>query len=102
MRGQSSQGYLSHRDLIHRFLSRNAGFATTSFPGTMAVDTTCLIDSRVSVEQCETAVLALLRHVRETQQKAEEEELLPGKEPYAWLVVAVKRVQPMKNLKPQM
>ena len=67
----------------------------------MAVDTTSLIDGRVSVEQCEKAVSALLRHVREVQQKAEETELLPGKEQHVWLVMTVKRMQPMKNLKPQ-
>lgn len=71
------------------------------FPMSMATDNTSLIDGRVSVEQCKKAVSALLQHIRHVQKKAEETELLPGKEQHVWLVMTVKRMQPMKNLKPQ-
>jgi ribosome biogenesis protein UTP30 len=65
------------------------------------MDSSSLIDSRVSIEQCKKAVSALLTHVRDKQQKLDETELLPDKEQHVWLVVTVKRMQPMKNLKPQ-
>ena len=59
-----------------------------------------LIDDRVSVEQSQKAVTGLLRHVRKQQQQKDETELLPGREQHVWLVMSVKRMQPMKNLKP--
>lgn len=67
----------------------------------MGTDSSPLIDGRVSVEQCRKAVSALLKHARDKQQKTDETELLPGKEQHVWLVMTVKRMQPMQNLKPQ-
>jgi ribosome biogenesis protein UTP30 len=59
-----------------------------------------LIDGHVSVAQCTKAANALLNHARAHQEKVAEHELLPGAEPHVWLVLAVKRMQPEKKLKP--
>ncbi|EPQ54787.1 ribosomal protein L1, partial [Gloeophyllum trabeum ATCC 11539] len=59
-----------------------------------------LIDGHVSSLQCKKAVNALLGHALQIQKKKEENELLPGKEQHVWLVVAVKKMQPEKKLKP--
>lgn len=67
----------------------------------MATDSSLLIDGRVSIEQCRKAASALLKHVRDKQQKVDETELIPDQEQYVWLVMTVKQMQPMKNLKPQ-
>ena len=59
-----------------------------------------LIDDHVSPKQCKLAVEALLKHETKRQQKLEESELLPGKEPLVWLSVTVKQMHPEKKLKP--
>lgn len=59
-----------------------------------------LIDDHVSAKQCKLAVEALLKHETKRQQKLEESELLPGKEPSVWLSVTVKQMHPEKKLKP--
>jgi len=59
-----------------------------------------LIDSHVSLRQCTLAVEALSAYSAKKEQKAAESELLPGKEQYVWLQVAVKKMQPEHKLKP--
>jgi ribosome biogenesis protein UTP30 len=59
-----------------------------------------LIDGHVSAAQCTKAIDALLKHGQAHQEKLAEHELLPGSEPHVWLVLAVKRMQPEKKLKP--
>ncbi|KAF8513783.1 ribosomal protein L1p/L10e family-domain-containing protein [Gautieria morchelliformis] len=66
----------------------------------MVSDSSSLIGGHVSLEQCHKAASALLKHAREKQRELDETELLPGKEQHVWLVMTVKRMQPMKNLKP--
>jgi len=63
--------------------------------------TPVLIDDHVSVEQCQKAVTALLKHARANKEKDDEASLLPGKDQQVWLVTTVKRMNPNKNLKPQ-
>jgi hypothetical protein len=58
------------------------------------------IDGHVSTAQCAKAIDALLKHGHAHQEKLAEHELLPGSEPHVWLVLAVKRMQPEKKLKP--
>lgn len=60
-----------------------------------------LIDDRVSFTQSKKAVTALMKHARSFAEKKAETELLPGKEQHVWLVLAVKKMQPSKKLKPQ-
>lgn len=59
-----------------------------------------LLDSRVSINQCKLAIEALRDHELKKEQEKEETELLPGKEQYVWLVLAVKKVHPEKKLMP--
>jgi ribosome biogenesis protein UTP30 len=59
-----------------------------------------LIDSRVSLNQCKLAVEALHVHESKKEQKLQESELLPGKEPNVWLNVTVKKIPPGHKFKP--
>ncbi|KIM78455.1 hypothetical protein PILCRDRAFT_824339 [Piloderma croceum F 1598] len=59
-----------------------------------------LIDSHVSLHQSKLAINALHAYSLKKEQKAAETELLPGKEQYVWLQVAVKKMQPVKKIKP--
>jgi hypothetical protein len=59
-----------------------------------------LIDDRVSVKQCKLAVEALHAHEIKKVQKAQETELLPGKELNIWLNVAVKQMPSSAKIKP--
>jgi len=59
-----------------------------------------LIGSHVSLHQCKLAIDALHAFSLKKEQKVAETELLPGKEQYVWLQVAVKKMQPIKKLKP--
>lgn len=60
-----------------------------------------LIDSKVSTTQCKLAVDALLKHAIAHQAAKEQNELLPDRtEQYIWLVVAVKKMFPERELKP--
>ncbi|KZT38913.1 ribosomal protein L1 [Sistotremastrum suecicum HHB10207 ss-3] len=59
-----------------------------------------LIDDHVSQKQTKLAAVALHKHALSKQAQRESTELLPGKEEYVWLVVAVKKVHPEKKLKP--
>ncbi|KAG6919609.1 hypothetical protein DXG01_003473 [Tephrocybe rancida] len=59
-----------------------------------------LIDERVSVKQCKLAVKALHTHETKKQEKLQETELLPGKEPNLWLNVTVKKIPSGHKFKP--
>ena len=59
-----------------------------------------LINSHVSLRQSKLAINALHAHTLKKEEKAAETELLPGKEQYVWLQVAVKKMQPVKKIKP--
>lgn len=59
-----------------------------------------LIDEHVSLNQCKKAIDALHAFQSKKDEKAAETELLPGKEQFVWLQVAVKKMQPEKKLKP--
>jgi hypothetical protein len=59
-----------------------------------------LIDSNISLRQCQLAVEALHSHQTKVQEKQAESQLLLGKEQHVWLVLAVKKIHPEKNLKP--
>lgn len=59
-----------------------------------------LIDARVSIGQCKKAVDALHTHEFNKEQKLQESELLPGKEPNIWLNVTVKKMPSSHNFKP--
>lgn len=59
-----------------------------------------LIDSQVSLIQCKRAVEALHTHALKREQKLQESELLPGKEPNVWLNVTVKKIPPGHKFKP--
>lgn len=59
-----------------------------------------LIDSQVSLIQCKQAVEALHTHALKREQKLQESELLPGKEPNVWLNVTVKKIPPGHKFKP--
>ncbi|RDB18954.1 putative ribosome biogenesis protein C8F11.04 [Hypsizygus marmoreus] len=59
-----------------------------------------LIDSRVSVKQCKLAIDALHAHESKKEQKLQESELLPGKEPNIWLNVTVKKIPSGHKFKP--
>ena len=59
-----------------------------------------LIDSRVSVCQCKSAVEALHNHQTKEEEKRQENELLPKKEQHIWLVLAVRKIYPEHKLKP--
>lgn len=63
-------------------------------------DKDILIDSHVSLRQCKLAIDALHAHCLKLEEKAAETELLPGKEQFIWLQVAVKKMQPEKKIKP--
>jgi ribosome biogenesis protein UTP30 len=59
-----------------------------------------LIESRISLHQCARAIEALHNHQSKEEAKRQDNELLPGKEQYIWLVLAVKRTHPEKKFKP--
>ncbi|KAF7966404.1 hypothetical protein HWV62_38442 [Athelia sp. TMB] len=59
-----------------------------------------LVDSHVSLNQCGLAIEALHAHTSKADAKAEETELLPGKEQFLWLQIAVKKTQAQKKHKP--
>lgn len=59
-----------------------------------------LLDSHVSKNQCALAVASLLKHALAIQKRKEETELLSASEENVWLVVATKRMQPERKLKP--
>ncbi|KAG6335617.1 hypothetical protein ID866_3474 [Astraeus odoratus] len=59
-----------------------------------------LIDSHVSLKQCELAVEALHEYATKREKEQEENELLPGREQHVWLQVTVKVMQPVQKLKP--
>ncbi|KAG7444199.1 ribosomal protein L1 [Guyanagaster necrorhizus] len=59
-----------------------------------------LIDSRVSVTQCERAVDAIHAHQTKKTDKESASELLPGKEQTVWLNVAVKKVAAERKIMP--
>lgn len=59
-----------------------------------------LIDEHVSPKQCKKAIKALHAFQSKKDEKVAETELLPGKEQFVWLQVAVKKMQPEKKLKP--
>ena len=59
-----------------------------------------LIDSKVSSSQCKLAIDALLKHALKHKSEQEKNELLPGKEQFIWLMLAVKKVHAEKKLKP--
>ncbi|KAF8073529.1 ribosomal protein L1p/L10e family-domain-containing protein [Lyophyllum atratum] len=59
-----------------------------------------LIDEKVSVKQCKLAVEALHTHELKKEQKLQESELLPGKEPNIWLNVTVKKIPSGHKFKP--
>lgn len=65
----------------------------------MAADS--LIDDQVSLNQCEKAVNALLKHVTKITKQKEEKELLPEREENVWVTFSVKKVTPEKKLKPR-
>jgi ribosome biogenesis protein UTP30 len=58
------------------------------------------LDSHVSAQQCKRAVEALHAHQSKAEQKRGETELLPGKEQFFWLVLAVKKIHPTRKVKP--
>jgi ribosome biogenesis protein UTP30 len=59
-----------------------------------------LIDSHVSSNQSKLAVAALLKHALKRKSDQEQNELLPDKEQFVWLTLAVKKVYAEKKLKP--
>ncbi|GJJ15619.1 hypothetical protein Clacol_009897 [Clathrus columnatus] len=59
-----------------------------------------LIDGHVSADQSKKAVVALMKYTRSKLEKEAETELLPANEQHVWLVLAVKKMQPLKKLKP--
>lgn len=59
-----------------------------------------LIDAHVSGNQSKLAVTALLKHALKHKSDQEQNELLPDKEQFVWLTLAVKQVHPEKKLKP--
>ncbi|KAK2465308.1 hypothetical protein APHAL10511_002662 [Amanita phalloides] len=59
-----------------------------------------LIDSHVSLRQCEKAINALHSHQIKKQAELQENELLSGKEEFIWLTVTVKKVSPTRRIKP--
>ncbi|KAF8627414.1 hypothetical protein AX17_006229 [Amanita inopinata Kibby_2008] len=59
-----------------------------------------LVDKHVSLHQSELAIKALHSHQTKKQAKAQENELLPGKEENIWLNVTVKRVSSAQKIKP--
>jgi hypothetical protein len=59
-----------------------------------------LLDSHVSKSQCGLAVASLLKHSLAIQKRRDETELLGASEENVWLVVATKRMQPERKLKP--
>ncbi|KDR82422.1 hypothetical protein GALMADRAFT_87717 [Galerina marginata CBS 339.88] len=59
-----------------------------------------LIDSHVSLKQCQKAVEALHTHELKKKEKFEENQLLPAKEQNIWLNVTVKTVASGHKLKP--
>lgn len=61
---------------------------------------TDLIDDHVSAKQCKLAVDALLKHEKRRTEKAQDSQLLPGKEQHVWLQITVKQMHAEKKLKP--
>lgn len=59
-----------------------------------------LIDSRVSLKQCQLAVHALHAHQSRKEQELQDSELLPGKEQNIWLNVTVKKIPSRRKFKP--
>jgi ribosome biogenesis protein UTP30 len=59
-----------------------------------------LINSHGSLRQSKPAFNALHSYSLKKEQKAAETELLSGKEHYVWLEVVVKKMQPVKKIKP--
>lgn len=59
-----------------------------------------LVDSHVSLKQCKLAIEALEAHTSKKEAKAADTELLPGKEQFLWLQIAVKKTQAEKKHKP--
>ncbi|CAA7265519.1 unnamed protein product [Cyclocybe aegerita] len=59
-----------------------------------------LIDSHVSLKQCQKAVEALHSHELKQKEKFEENQLLPAKEQHIWLNVTVKKIVARHRLKP--
>lgn len=59
-----------------------------------------LIDSHVSLQQCEKAIKALHSHQTKKHAELQESELLPGKEEHIWLNITVKRVSSALRIKP--
>jgi len=58
------------------------------------------IDDQVSLSQCRKAVEALHSHESKKKEKFEANEILPAKEQYIWLNVAVKTISTAHKLKP--
>ncbi len=59
-----------------------------------------LVGDHVSLAQCKKAVVALRDYALKVAKEKEETELISGKEENIWLVLAVKKTQPEKKLKP--
>jgi ribosome biogenesis protein UTP30 len=59
-----------------------------------------LLDSRVSVSQCDKAVNALYEYATKAAEKEAETELLGAKEQHIWLNVTVKKIPAEHKLKP--
>ncbi|KAK0487135.1 ribosomal protein L1p/L10e family-domain-containing protein [Armillaria novae-zelandiae] len=59
-----------------------------------------LIDSRVSAQQCKRAIDAIHSHQAKKTDKESANELLPGKEQFVWLNVAVKKVAAERKIMP--
>lgn len=67
-------------------------FPFLSFPIISSMGKDELLDDRVSARQCKKAVDALHTHASQKAQKAAETELLPRKDEFVWLTVAVKKM----------
>ena len=59
-----------------------------------------LLDSHVCLRQCQLAVEALHKHQLKVEKERQENELLPSKEQFVWLVLTVKKIHPKMKIMP--